>query len=142
MPGAKEAVSIIRRLRGIGIHDVTLFLDTKIQPHGMWAVVQITGRTDNLIMPESYMATELRPYLLWWCKDERDAKFRIPNEEDLSNIVRVVRRAKDIWDKGEGRADGFDAKDAEKDRKHNEAFHDKIHSVAPRLKKALKEGNL
>lgn len=139
MPGAKEAASINRRLKSAGIHDVTLFHDNNIQPYGMWAVVQINGETNNLMMPESYGATSLEPYLLYWCKDERDGRFRVPNEQDFRNILLMVRRAQDIWDKGEKRADEFEAKDAQKDRKHKEKFHDKIHSIAPELKKAIRK---
>lgn len=139
MPGAKEAASINRRLKGVGIYDVTLFHDSNIQPYGMWAVVQIKGETNNLVMPESYESTSLEPYLLWWCKNELDGKFRIPNEEDFRNIIRMVRHAQSVWDKGERRADEFDELDVEKDRKHKEKFHDKIHSIAPELQKAIRK---
>lgn len=143
IPGAGAASSIVNKLKGLGIHDVQLFYDKGILPNGMWAVVQIVGQShhSNLIMPESYNSTPLKPYLLWWCKDER-AQFRVPNDQDLINILTVVKRAQGIWDKGEKRADDFDKKDADKDEKHKQKFKQKIHEIAPAMKKALKKGNL
>lgn len=106
----------------------------------MWAVVQVNRTNSSILMPDSYKEQE--PYLLWWCKDEQTGKFREPNDDDLNNIITVVRRAPAIWEQGEKRADKFDELDAEKDRKYQEKFRDTIHQIAKPMKKAIKEGNL
>lgn len=137
IPGSGAANSIMSKLSSLGIHDVKLFYDDAILPNGMWAVVQVQGQTRSLIMPESY-TQDLQPYILWWCKD-KDARFRIPNDEDLMNIVTVVKRAPSIWNKRERRADEFDEKDRKKDEKHQEKFKEKIHQVAPAMKKAIRK---
>lgn len=140
VPGAGAAASIMSKLKSVGIHDVQLFYDDKIVPNGMWAVVQVQKRATTLIMPANY-TPDVQPYILWWCKDEK-AQFRIPNDKDLMDIITVVKRAPDIWAKGEKRADQFDENDAKKDEKHKQKFKQKIHEIAPAMKKALKSGNL
>lgn len=140
-PGIKEASLINAQLERIGIHDVRLFFDKDILPRGMWAVVQIAKKTTNLLLPESYDQTDLQPYILWWVKDDT-GHYRNPDDTDLMKIVTVVKRAPTIWNKGEKRADKFDALDAEKDRKHREKFKQKIHDIAPAMKKAIREGNM
>lgn len=140
IPGAQAASAIRNKLRSIGIKDVQLFYDKNIKPKGMWAVVQIERPVSTLIMPASY-TPEIKPYILWWCKNEK-AQYRDPSERDLRDIITVVTRAPKIWAEGEKRADKFEAQDAEKDRKHQEKFKQKIHEIAPAMKKALKKGNL
>lgn len=141
LPGAGAANSIMGKLAQAGIHDVKLMYDDAIQPDGMWAVVQIKGHQSPIIMPESYASTKLEPYILWWCKND-EARFREPNDEDLFNIINIVRRAPEIWAKGEKRADHFEKLDAEKDQRHKDKLKAKIHEIAPAMKKALKKGNL
>ena len=142
IPGANAAQSIMAKLIGLGIHDVKLLYDDGIKPYGMWAVTQIEGRASGLILlPKSYNETKLKPYILWWCKDEQ-ARFREPNEQDLVDIIKMVQRAPAIWEKGEKRADKFDEQDVEKDRKHKERLKGRVHQIAPAMKKALKAGNL
>lgn len=141
VPGAAIATGINNKLAALGINDVRLFYDNGIIPNGMWAVVQIQGQSSNLILPKSYSETNLKPYILWWCKSE-ESKFRVPNETDLINIITVVKRAPSIWAAGEKRADHFDELDALKDQKHQDKFKEKIHTIAKPMKKALKEGRL
>lgn len=141
VPGAAAAQSIMGKLANVGIHDVKLMYDKDILPNGMWAVVQIQGRTSSLLLPESYDATNLQPYILWWVKNN-EGRFREPNDEDLMNIITVVKRAPKIWEQGEKRADHFDELDAKKDQAHQQRFKDRIHDIAPAMKKALRKGNL
>lgn len=138
-PGLAQAVQINAKLAEIGIFDVQLMYDKQVN---MWAVVQIQKKAPSqILLPKTYKQTDLKPYLLFWCKNEQ-AKFRVPNWDDLANIIKMVQRAPDIWAMGEKRADKFDEQDAEKDRKHQAKFKERIHSVAPSLKKAIKEGRL
>ena len=39
-------------------------------------------------------------------------------------------------------ADEFDKQSAEKDRKHQEKFRERIHAIAPAMKKAIKSGDM
>lgn len=130
----------MNQLHLAGIHDVQLFYDKSILPNGMWAVVQVNRASSSILMPDHY--NEQQPYILWWCKNEHDGKFREPNDEDLMNIITIVKRAPSIWEKGERRADEFDAADEKKDRKHKEAFRDKIHTIAKPMKNAIQKGKL
>lgn len=136
-PGLGSASYIMGKLHNLGIRDIQLMFDKQVK---MWAVVQVKGVSSNIIMPDKY--NEQEPYILWWCKSETTGRFREPNDEDLMNIVTVVKRAPEIWAQGEKRADKFDALDAEKDRKHQEKFKDMIHDISKPMKKAIKEGKL
>lgn len=141
IPGAGAARAIIAKLENLDIYDVKLLYDKNIIPHGMWAVVQVQKRASIFVMPENYASTDLEPYILWWCKDDQ-SKFREPNDQDLMDIITIVKRAPDIWAQGEKRADKFDELDVDKDRKHKEKFKQKIHEIAPAMKKAIKSGNI
>lgn len=123
------------KLQSIGIKDIQLFFDDQIK---MWAVVQVNYTTNNFILPKSYGETKQQPYLLWWCKNDQ-AKFREPNDQDLVDIITIVKRAPTIWEQGEKRADHFDELDAEKDHKHRTAFKEKIKDVAPAMKRAVRK---
>lgn len=138
LPGAGAASSIMTHLERLGIKDIQLFFDKQIK---MWAVVQVKYTSSSIWLPESYNSTEQEPYLLFWCKNDLGC-FREPNIDDVAAIVKMVTQAPAIWAEGEKRADKFDKQDEEKDRKHKERFHDRIHSIAKPMKKAIKEGKL
>lgn len=138
-PGLTVAKDINDRLSALGIHDVQLMFDKQIN---MWAVIQINKKAPSqLLLPKTYKETDLEPYILWWCKNN-EGRFRLPDLDDLANIVKMIKQAPDIWAKGEKRADKFDQQDADKDRKHQDKFKQKIHEIAPAMKKAIKKGNL
>lgn len=139
IPGKTPADKIMSSLSKAGIKDIQMFYDPNIKPFGMWAVVQVVGISSNIIMPERY--NDQQPYLLWWCKDN-DGRYRDPNDEDLDNIITVVKRAPEIWAMGESRADKFDAQDFDKDQKHRDKLKKKVHEIAPGMKKAIRERKL
>lgn len=139
IPGKTAAEKIMSMLSKVGIRDIQMFYDPDIKPFGMWAVVQVVGMSSSIIMPKGY--NQQKPYLLWWCKDN-DGKYRDPNDQDLDNIITVVRRAPEIWAMGEGRADKFEEQDKEKDRKHRQKLKDKVHEIAPTMAQALRERKL
>src|SRR5947207_4861537 len=125
-PGAKAAQSIMNKLRSIGIHDIQLFHDDRIVPYGMWAVVQVQKRVSSLILPSNYK--EAQPYIMWWIKTN-DGRFRVPNDQDLHDIVVIVARGRKQWENdptGEKMAKRLDKQSIEKDRKHQQAFRQKI----------------
>lgn len=137
IPGLTQAKDIEARLHNLGIQDVQLFFDNQTR---MWAVCQV-HKHGGILLPDNYQQDGIKPYILWWCKNDT-GRYRTPNDQDFIDIVTVVKRAPNIWEKGEKRADEFDAKDAEKDRKHQEKFHDRIHAIAPAMKKAIKAGKM
>lgn len=139
IPGRGAALSIMSSLQKAGIRDIQLFYDETILPNGMWAVVQVNKTNSSILMPDSYKEQE--PYLLWWCKDEQTGQFREPNDEDLNNIITVVKRAPTIWDQGERRADKFDELDAKKDEAHRKKLKDTVHDIAKPMKRAIQKGN-
>jgi DNA polymerase III alpha subunit len=139
VPGAAEAQAIMSKLRSVGIHDVQLFHDDRIVPHGMWAVVQVQKHVSSLILPSSYK--EAQPYILWWIKTN-DGHFRVPNDQDLHDIVVIVQNGRKQWEDdptGEKMARRLDEQSAEKDRKHREAFKQKIKDIAPDMKRAVRK---
>lgn len=139
IPGASAAAGIMSKLRSIGIGDVQLFYDADIKPNGMWAVVQVQNRTSSLILPSNYMENNVRPYILWWCKTN-DGHFRLPNDQDLSDIVAVVQRAEVNWkNDGNDMADRLDQQAQKKDEDHQAKFKQKIKDIAPAMKRAVKK---
>lgn len=139
IPGKSKADLIMSKLRSIGIHDVQLFYDKGIVPNGLWAVVQIQRKTTSLIMPASYHEHNVQPTIMWWCKTN-EGHFRVPNDQDLHDIIVTVQRAQTSFLKGgDWLNDRFDEQSAEKDRRHRQKQRDMVHSIAKPLKKAIKE---
>lgn len=141
IPWASEAAAINSQLLGAGIKDVKLLYDKNVEPNGIWVVTQLEGQSNIFLLPQSYHETNLKPYILWYCKGD-DGRARGPNEQDLLDIIKVVQRAPTIWEKGEKRADEFEALDAKKDETHQKKFKERIHSVAPAMKQAIRKGKL
>ena len=137
-PGLSAASHIMSKLKEIGIHDVQLFYDKNIQPRGMWAVVQVRKRSSSILMPDSYAKGGIEPYIMWWCKTI-DGHFRLPNDNDLTDIIKVATAAPKVWADPEKFADSIDEASAEKDRKHREKFRQKIHDIAPAMQKAIQK---
>lgn len=134
VPGLSQAKGIESKVHSLGIQDIQLFFDQGIK---MWAVCQV-HKHGGILLPDSYQQDGIKPYILWWCKDDT-GHYRTPNEQDLMDIVTVVKRAPSIWEQGEKRADKFDELDAEKDRKHRAKLKEKVHEIAPAMKKAIRK---
>lgn len=141
VPGASQAHDIMGKLRSTGIQDVQLFHDPSIQPHGMWAVVQVQQRSHSLILPANYSQDNIQPYIMWWCKTN-DGHFRVPNYQDFTDIVAVVHNGRKQWEDdptGEKMAQRLDAQTVAKDAKHRADFSKKIKDIAPAMKEAVKK---
>lgn len=138
IPGLNEAKEVQAKILQAGIEDVKLFYDPYVVPFGMWAVVQVKRDTSRLIMPDSYKQENLQPLIMWWCKDA-ESKFRVPNENDAKDVIIVVRRAQKVWAKGGDKLDDeFIKQDEAKEKAHREKQRDRIHAIAPELKKAIR----
>jgi hypothetical protein len=137
-PGLAQANYVEGKIKSLGIQDIQLLFDEQLK---MWVVCQVQKR-GGLLLPRTYAEGGIRPHILWYCKT-LDGHFRLPNDNDIMDIVVTAQRAKTTFKHGgEALADDLDAQSAEKDRKHKQKFHDKIHRIAPQMKKALKEGNI
>lgn len=135
--GVDEAKYVQGRIRELGIRDVQLFFDPQME---MWSVCQVTGKSSSLILPQKY-TKDIRPSIMFWIKDSMGRR-RIPSDQDISDVIALRHRAEYVWDKEKRSpgwlADQLEEADAEKDRKHREAFSDKIKAIAPDMKKAIK----
>jgi len=137
VPGLKEARMVEAAIHKVGIQDIQLLFDEQLR---MWAVVQVQKKAKSLILlPKSYNETDIKPYLLWWCKNEKGA-YRSPNDIDVTDIIAVVTRAHAHFaDGGKTLNEGLERQDAEKQQAHEKKFHDRIHAIAPAMKKAIRE---
>lgn len=141
MPGASAASAVMSKLRQTSIQDVQLFYDPDVVPYGMWAVVQVQKRSHSLILPTNYNQDNIQPYIMWWCKTN-DGHFRVPNEQDLSDIIAVVTNGRKQLENdptGEKMARRLDEQSAAKDAKHHADFRQKIKDIAPEMKKAVQK---
>lgn len=132
--GLNEARRVEEMIRRLGIQDIKLMYDA---PLGMWAVCQVKKQAESIVLFEK--SRELKPYLLWWCKDVH-SKPRLPNEKDVNDVIAVVHRAQHWFDKGgEALADALDDQDKQKTVEKEAKLRDRLQPHAKTLKKALKE---
>jgi hypothetical protein len=137
--GLKEANYVEAKIKQLGIQDVQLLFDTQI---GMWSVCQVQRHVTSLMLPQHYQQENVRPYIMWWVKDN-NGRPRLPNDNDVNDIIVTTHRAHKIWEKKtDYLADKLDEQSAEKDRKHRQKQHEMIKSIAPDMKKAIRNGNL
>lgn len=136
--GVKEAQHVQGMLNKVA-PDVQLFFDDQVQPHGIWVMCQVMKRSSSLILPSSYMQDGIKPYIMWYIKDV-EGRARVPNERDVMDVIATRQRAEKIWEKGgDYLADKLDEQDAEKDARHRQKLKDKVHEIAPDMKKAIRK---
>lgn len=139
VPGLGAANSIMGKIKQIGIQDVEMMFDKDIQ---MWAVVQVFKPTGKIILldkPEDYQS---QPYILWWCKTPQGT-YREPNDQDLHDVVVTVKRAAVVFDKGsDWMIDKIEAKEKADYDENRRKQSEKIRSIAPAMKKAIKKGDI
>lgn len=134
--GLKEAQYVQGKIRELGIQDIQLFYDEELQ---MWAVCQVKKR-GGILLPKSYMEDDIRPSIMWWVKD-MNGVYRNPSDRDISDVAVTVNRSKTWFEHGGGDrlADEFEKQDAAREQKHAEKFKEKIHKIAPDMKKAIRK---
>lgn len=142
VPGLQEAQYVQNKIRELGIQDVQLFFDEKVEPNGMWVMCQVMNRTNRLIIPDNYAQDNIKPYIMWYIKTN-DGHFRLPNENDISDVIATRTRAEKVWEKGgDWLADHLDDQSKEKDRKHHQKLKNTVHDIAPAMKQAIRKENL
>lgn len=141
MPGLTQARYVQGKLKELGIKDIELYYDSTIEPNGMWAICQVNRSSGSILLLRD-TNIDTQPQIMWWCKTN-DGHFRVPNDQDISDVVITVQRSHKLWEKGgDWMADRFDEQDKARDEKHRQKLKDKIHDIAPAMKKAIKEKNL
>lgn len=135
IPGKAAAHRVQDRIRELGIQDVQLFFDNQIR---MWAVCQVRQRTTSLTLLSDIYNTPIEPYIMWWVKNQHGA-YREPSEQDVNDVVATVERAHKIWAKGgDWLADRLDDQDLRQHAMHVQRQRERIHAVAPALKRAIR----
>lgn len=138
IPGISQARDIQNKIKQLGIHDVELYYDQTIQPYGMWAICQVNKPSGQILLLRD-TKIDTQPQIMWWCKDNA-GRFRVPNEQDLSDIMITVKRAHKIWEKGgDWLADRLEEQDKARDEAHRKKQRERIHAVAPALKRAIRK---
>lgn len=138
IPGAAQALDIQNKLKKLGVHDIELYYDQTIQPHGMWAVCQVNKPSGSILLLRD-TTIDTQPQIMWWCKDN-EGRFRLPNEQDLSDAVITVKRAHKIWDKGgDWLADRLDEQDKARDEAHHKKQRQMVEDIAKPLKAAIRK---
>lgn len=134
--GGAAAQSVQNDLKKVGIKDVELFYDKELR---MWAICQV-HRPSGVLLTLREEHAEIRPEIMWWCKTN-DGQYRDPSLQDVQDVIVTVQRAHVAWEKGgDWLADKFDEQDKKRDEAHRQKLKDKVHEIAPAMKKAIKEG--
>lgn len=137
IPGLSEANKVMADIKRLGIQDVEPMYDKQVNLWGMFQVFRPSGKILLVNTPESYATA---PILMWWCRDPKTLQFRVPNDQDLSDIVTTVKRAQVVFDKGsDWMVDQIEAKENADYTANRKAQSDRIKSFAKPLKKAFKK---
>ena len=139
IPGINEAKQVEAMIQSAGIKDIKIFYDKEILPNGMWAICQVNKDTSQILIPNSFNENKVQPTILWWCKD-REGRFRLPNENDINDVIVIASKANKTWENGGDKLDDkFIEQDIKKQADYKKAQRDKIHSFAPELQKAIRK---
>ncbi len=139
MFGLTEARYVQNKIKELGIKDIELYFDNTILPDGMWCVCQVNKPSGTILLFRD-TKIDTQPQLMWWIKNSRTGRPRLPSDQDISDIVITVKRAHVIWDKGgDWLANELDKQSQAKDQKHQKNFRQKIKDIAPEMKKAIRK---
>lgn len=135
-PGLEAANYVQAKIDALGVQDIKIMFDKEIR---MWAICQVEKRTNQILLPEYYTQDDIRPMIMWWCKDNQ-GRFRAPNDNDVNDVIVTVTKAHKIWDKGgDWLDDQFKAKDLEREIAHQRKFKKRIKEIAPEMKRAIRK---
>lgn len=133
--GLQEAQYVQNKIRQAGIQDVQLFWDDRA---GIWAVCQVMKR-GGILLPDSYAQDGIKPHIMFYIKNKLGG-YRTPNDQDVIDVIATVHQSERTFEKGgDWLADQLDEQSADKDRKHRAKLKEKVHEIAPALKKAIKK---
>lgn len=140
IPGLREANRIMADIKRLGIKDVELMYDKQLK---MWAVMQVLKPSGQILLLNDPGIYKTEPTIMFWIKNSEDGTYRTPSEQDLSDIVAIVSRSQKIFHKGsDWMIDQMESAEKATYEDNRKKQSEKIRSYAPRLKKAIKEGNL
>lgn len=137
IPGLREANKLLADLKRLGIRDVEPMYDMQVH---LWAIMQVFRPSGKILLINSNDYYRSQPTLMWWCRDSKTLKFRVPNDQDLSDIVITVKRAQVIFDKGsDWMVDTIERQEREQYDKNRQKQSERIRSIAKPLKKYFKK---
>jgi hypothetical protein len=136
VPGLREANRIMADLKRLGIHDVELMFDKEVI---LWAAVQVFKPSGKILLMNDPKHYDTQPYILFWIRND-DMTYREPSDQDLSDIIAIVKRAQVWFDKGSDyMVDQIEAEEQYEYTKKREKQSEKIRSYAKPMKKAIKK---
>lgn len=135
VPGLSEAKYVQEKIRQAGIQDIQLFFDPQAK---IWAVCQVQ-KHGGILLPDYYAQDDIRPHILFYCKNEVGA-YRVPNDQDIIDVIATVQRS-DVTFKqgGDWLADKLDEQDKQKYAEGRKKLTERVHSVSKPLQKAIRE---
>src|ERR1019366_2929560 len=103
-------------------------------------VVQIRKANSGILTMQNLANSGAEPYLLFYCKNDVGA-YRPPNKNDVSDVVRTVRRAEQWFKPGGGDklADELDAQDTARTATKEAMIKERWAPHMRPLKKAIRE---
>lgn len=136
-PGLEEARKVQAEIRRLGVQDIELKWDAEF---GVWCVVQIERSTGILVTMGSLSQGGEKLNLLWYCQNKEDGGYRPPNQDDVNNVIAVVRESHHWWEKGgDAYADEADRRDMEKRQKKEARHRERVQPHVKALQKAIRE---
>jgi hypothetical protein len=136
VPGLREAQAVQAEIDRLGVRDVKLFFDGEI---GIWAVCQVTGNTSGFVTLDNPDGSRTNKSLMFYCKNDIGA-YRPPNQNDVNDVIAVVRRAQETFKRGgDWFADKLDKQDEERRKKKEEQHKERVRPHMKRLKRAIRE---
>ena len=134
-PNVREAKQVQDSISAI-VQDVKLFYD-----HGKarWAVCQLTENAGGIILPIRDGMSSSRPTVMFFVQN-RNGEYRIPGQQDISDVVALRRNADVAFQKGgDWVADQMESREADKDAKFKQSQTAMIADFAKPLKEAIKK---
>lgn len=134
-PNMKEAKHIQAMIDRLGVPDIMLLFDRQI---GLWSVCQVVRKEKNLLTFDSPNIYEIQPNLMFWIKNS-EGKYRVPSEQDVSDVITIVQRAQITFDKGnDWLIDNIERREQEIHDENRKKQSEKIRSMAKPLKRHMK----
>lgn len=134
IPNIREAKYVQSMIDRLGVPDVQLIYDHQVK---MWMVAQMRKKENKILIFDQAIANE--PYILFWIK-KNDGTYRVPQEQDINDIIAIVTRAQTWFEKGsDAMIDEIEKQEKIEYDKNRQKQSERIRSAAKPLKKLLKE---
>lgn len=136
IPGLRQANLIMADLKRLGIQDVELMFDKQTL---LWAAVQVFKPSGRILLLGDPRTYETEPTIMFWIRNN-DMTYRDPSEQDLSDIIAIVKRAQVWFEQGSDKMiDEMEKQEKATYDQNRKAQSDKIRSVSKPLKRAIRK---